>query len=70
MALKPELVAYLQARSQSGLPEVWQAPVATLRKNLENRAIQSGEPEKIFEVTHRFIPGPTADLPIRIYRPV
>ena len=70
MGLKPELVAYLQARSQSGLPEVWQAPVATLRKNLENRAIQSGEPEKIFEVTHRFIPGPTADLPIRIYRPV
>ena len=53
MGLKPELVAYLQARSQSGLPEVWQAPVATLRKNLENRAIQSGEPEKIFEVTHR-----------------
>jgi len=70
MGLKPELVDFLQARSESGLPEVWQAPVATIRKNLENRAIASGEPEKIFEVIHRYIPGPTADLPIRIYRPV
>ena len=70
MGLKPELAAFLQARSESGLPEVWQAPVSTIRKNLENRAIQSGEPEKISEVVHRYIPGPTADLPVRIYRPV
>jgi len=70
MGLKPELVDFLQARSESGLPEVWQAPVATIRKNLENRAVASGEPEKIFEVIHRYIPGPTSDLPIRIYRPI
>jgi acetyl esterase len=70
MGLRPELVAFLQARSESGLPEVWQAPVSTIRKNLENRAVQSGEPEKIYEVVHRYIPGPTADLPVRIYRPV
>ena len=70
MGLKPELVEFLKLKSESNLPEVWQAPVATIRKNLENRAIQSGEPEKIHDVTHRFIPGPTADLPIRIYRPV
>ena len=70
MALKPEFVSYLETRSSSGLPEVWQAPVATIRKNLENRAVQSGEPEKINEVIHRFIPGPTSDLPIRIYRPI
>ena len=70
MGLKPELVDFLQARSESGLPEVWQAPVATIRKNLENRAVASGEPEKIFEVIHRYIPGPSSDLPIRIYRPI
>jgi acetyl esterase len=70
MELKPELAAFLQLRNESTLPEVWQAPVATIRKNLENRAIQSGEPEKIFEVIHRYIPGPTSDLPIRIYRPI
>ena len=70
MAIKHELVDYLTARSNSSLPEVWQAPISELRKNLENRALQSGEPENIFEVKHRFIPGPTSDLPIRIYRPV
>jgi len=70
MGLKPELVDFLQMRSESGLPEVWQAPVATIRKNLENRAVASGEPEKIFEVIHRYIPGPSSDLPIRIYRPI
>ncbi len=70
MGLKPEFIEYLNTRSSSGLPEVWQAPVEVLRKNLENRALQSGEPEKIYEVTHRYIPGPSADLPIRIYRPV
>ncbi len=69
MGIKPELIEYLETRAASGLPEVWQAPVSTIRKNLENRAIASGEPEKISEVIHRYIPGPTADLPIRIYRP-
>jgi len=70
LGLKPELIEFLQLRDEGNLPEVWQAPVATLRKNLESRATQSGEPEKIFEVVHRYLPGPTADLPIRIYRPV
>jgi len=70
MTLKPEFIPFLEARNTSGLPEVWQAPVATIRKSLENRAIQSGEPEKIYEVIHRYIPGPTSDLPIRIYRPI
>jgi len=70
MGLKPELIAYLEARAASGLPEVWQAPVETIRKNLENRAVQSGEPENIYVVIHRYIPGPTSDLPLRIYRPI
>ncbi len=29
----------------------------------------TGESESIFSIEHRFIPGPTSDLPIRIYRP-
>jgi acetyl esterase len=29
----------------------------------------SGPAEPIFEIVNRFIPGPTSDLPIRIYRP-
>jgi acetyl esterase len=31
--------------------------------------VTSGPAEPVFEIINRFIPGPTADLPIRIYRP-
>jgi acetyl esterase len=67
--LKPEIAAYLEAGSQAGLPAVWETSIATFRKNGENRPAQSGVPEEINTLRHRFIPGPTADLPIRIYRP-
>jgi acetyl esterase len=69
MALNQELVEFLAKRTAAGLPEIWEAPVEIIRRNLENRPILSGEPEKIYQVEHKFIPGPTADLPIRIYRP-
>jgi acetyl esterase len=68
MPLRPELVTYLETRAASGLPEVWEAPVEIIRRNLENRPVQSGTPEEIYEVEHRYIPGPTSDLPLRIYR--
>jgi acetyl esterase len=29
-----------------------------------------GDPEEVAGVAYHFIPGPTADLPARIYRPV
>ena len=29
-----------------------------------------GQPEDVASIDHRFISGPTADLPVRIYRPV
>lgn len=69
MALAPEIEEFLEVRATSGLPEVWQAPVAILRANTYARVATAGVPEEIFSVTNRFIPGPTADLLIRIYRP-
>jgi acetyl esterase len=69
MTLRPEMADYLQLRATSGLPEVWQATVETLRANIENRPNASGTPEKIYDVEHRFIPGPTSEMPVRIYRP-
>ena len=69
MTLRPEMADYLQLRAISGLPEVWQATVETLRANIENRPNASGTPEKIYDVEHRFIPGPTSEMPVRIYRP-
>jgi acetyl esterase len=67
--MKPEMSQYLKNLAAKGLPAPGQAPVATLRANLEGRAQLSGTPEPIHSVAHRFIPGPTSDLPIRIYRP-
>ncbi len=67
--LKPEIAAYLEMGAQSGLPAVWEVPISTFRKNGENRPAQSGTPEPINTLIHRYIPGPSAELPIRIYRP-
>jgi acetyl esterase len=69
MPLDHEIVQFLEKRAASGLPEIWEAPVYTLRKNLANRPALSGELEKIYEVEHKYFAGPTAELPVRIYRP-
>ena len=67
--MKPEMSEYLRNLAAKALPAPWEVPVATLRANLEQRALLSGAPEPIYSVTNRFITGPTSDLPIRIYRP-
>ena len=69
MPLAPEIKAFLEAAAAAGLPQVWEAPIDVIRRNTQSRPALAGTPEPLFEVTNRFIPGPTADLPIRIYRP-
>jgi acetyl esterase len=69
MPLAPEIEEFLKAQAASGAPAVWQAPLSEIRANTQGRMVTSGAVEPIFEISNRFIPGPTADLPIRIYRP-
>ena len=69
MSLAPEIKAFLEAGAAAGLPQVWEAPVDIIRKNTQSRPALAGPVEPVHEVINRFIPGPTADLPIRIYRP-
>jgi len=69
MPLAPEIKAFLEAAAAAGLPQVWEAPIEVLRRNTQSRPALAGTPEPLFELSNRFIPGPTADLPIRIYRP-
>ncbi len=69
MPLAPEIKAFLEASAAAGLPQVWEAPVEVLRRNTQSRPALAGPAQPLFEVSNRFIPGPTADLPIRIYRP-
>jgi acetyl esterase len=69
MPLAPEIKAFLEASAAAGLPQVWEAPIEVLRRNTQSRPALAGPAQPLFEVSNRFIPGPTADLPIRIYRP-
>lgn len=69
MTLAPEIVKILADQKAAGLPQVWEAPVAVIRESTQGRVAFAGQPEPIHLVVNRFIPGPTADLPIRIYRP-
>jgi acetyl esterase len=69
MTLAPEVIAQLADQKAAGLPQVWEAPVAVIRELTQGRVAFAGVPEPILSVTNRFIPGPTSDLPIRIYRP-
>lgn len=69
MALAPEIEQYLTTRAATGAPEVWQAPLDVLRAGTYGRVTIAGVPEKIFSIQDRYIPGPTSDLHIRIYRP-
>lgn len=68
MTLAPEIVKQLADQKAAGLPQVWEAPVAVIRELTQGRVAFAGTPEPILSVVNRFIPGPTADLPIRIYR--
>lgn len=69
MPLKPEIEQYLADNAKLSAPNVWEAPVDVLRAGTYARAEISGVPEKIFSVEDRYIPGPTCDLHVRIYRP-
>ena len=69
MPLDVQAEAFLTEMNDSGA-KPWEsmtpaeARVATLPfKEL------GGTPEEVASVEHRFIPGPTADLPVWIYRP-
>ena len=69
MSLAPEIAKQLADQKAAGLPQVWEAPIPIIRELTQSRVAFAGTPEPIHSVSNRFIPGPTADLPIRIYRP-
>ena len=69
MTLAPEIRAFLEAGAAAGLPQVWEAPIEVIRRSRQSQTAFTGPVEKVAEVVNTFIPGPTADLPIRIYRP-
>jgi acetyl esterase len=68
MGLKPEIKQYLAQRAQLGLPLVWQAPLSEVRDSTYSHIALSQPLIDLFEVKKLWISGPTANLPVRIYR--
>ncbi len=69
MPLDPQAQDLLEQLKQAGAKPVEAMSVAEARALSWSYIGLQGEPEPVAAVTHRFIPGPTADLPIRIYHP-
>jgi acetyl esterase len=68
MELKPEIQRYLTQRAQLGLPLVWQAQLSEVRDSTYSHIALSQPLIDLFEVRKLSITGPTAKLPVRIYR--
>ncbi len=69
MPLDPQAKALLDQMKEAGVPPIEAMSVAEARVAAWTYIGLQGEPEEVAAVTNRFIPGPTADLSIRIYHP-
>ncbi len=69
MPLHPQAEALLQEMRAQGAVPFEQLSVREAREAAAGFLLLQGEPDPVAAVTHRFITGPTADLPIVIYRP-
>jgi acetyl esterase len=68
-ALDPQARALLEQLAAAGVPPVEAMTVRQAREAGWGYIGLQGPPPPVASVEHRFIPGPTADLPIRIYTP-
>lgn len=69
MPLHPQVAHVLDLMARSGGKPLEELTIAEARAGAWGWLDYLGDPEPVARVTDRFIPGPTADLPIRIYRP-
>ncbi|MEZ6071590.1 MAG: hypothetical protein R3C10_15335 [Pirellulales bacterium] len=60
----------LKEMSDAGVEPYESLTPAEARKVALLSKALSGPPEDVARVEYRFVPGPTADLPVWIYRPV
>ena len=69
MPLDPQVEALLNEMREMGAKPFEELSVAEARIAARSFAELQGPPEEVASIEHRFIPGPTADLPVRIYTP-
>ena len=69
MPVDPPVQTLRAARRAQGATPFEERSGAEARVAARSFAELQGEAEEVASVAHRFIPGPTADLPVRIYTP-
>jgi acetyl esterase len=69
MPVDPQIQALLDEMRELGAKPFEELTVAEARAAAWSFAALQGEPEDVAAVEHTFIPGPTAELPVRIYTP-
>ena len=69
MTLRPEYVKLLKEMAEIGAPELWEIPVSQTRSFSQAQLKIAADLAPIHSITDRYIPGPTADLHVRIFRP-
>src|SRR4051812_26571245 len=69
MPLDPQIAALLEQMREAGAKPFEELTVPEARLAAWSFKELQGEPEAVARLAHRFIPGPTADLPARIYTP-
>ncbi len=69
MPVDPQVQALLDEMVAMGAQPYEELTVAEARVAARAFLDLQGEPEEVASVEHCFIPGPTADLPVRIYTP-
>jgi acetyl esterase len=69
MTLDPDMARVLELMARAGGRPVETSTVAEARAGAWSWMNYTGDPDDVASVVDRYIPGPTADLPIRIYAP-
>jgi acetyl esterase len=69
MPLDPQAQALLEQMREAGQPPFEHMTVQEARQAAWAFVDLQSPPQPVAAVSHRFIPGPTADLPVRIYTP-
>jgi acetyl esterase len=69
MTLHPQAAALLESIGAADATPLSQQTVAEARRGAYGFLDLFGPPEPVASVGHHFVPGPTADLPVRVYRP-
>jgi len=69
MPVDPQIQALLDEMEAAGAKPFEELTVPEARAAAWSFAELQGEPEEVASIEHTFVPGPTAELPVRIYTP-